>query len=45
MDDYGARYSVEVRITLNDRSAIVCTGWIIRAGEEFPRLTTCYVKS
>jgi hypothetical protein len=43
-DDYGARYSVEVTITVNDQSAVVCTGWIIREGEDFPRLTTCYVK-
>lgn len=43
-DDYGTRYSVEVTITVNAMSAVVCTGWITRAGEDFPRLTTCYVK-
>ncbi|WP_325758469.1 DUF6883 domain-containing protein [Acidithiobacillus ferriphilus] len=26
-----------------EKSAIVRTGWIIRTGEDVPRLTSCYV--
>jgi hypothetical protein len=41
-DDYGTRYSVEMSIEMNEMQATVRTGWIVRAGEDFPRLTTCY---
>ncbi|WP_408629753.1 DUF6883 domain-containing protein [Acidithiobacillus ferriphilus] len=27
------------------KSAVVRTGWIIRTGEDVPRLTSCYVRT
>ena len=38
-DEYGQRFSVNMQ-----KEAVVSTGWIIRTGEDFPRLTTCYIK-
>lgn len=43
-DHYGKRFSVDVRVRHGERTALVRTGWIIRAGEDFPRLTSCFVK-
>ncbi len=43
VDEYGSRYTVDLEITRNERSAIVRTGWIIKSGEKAPRLTTCFV--
>lgn len=43
-DQYGKRYTVDVKIRNLDREAIVRTGWIIKKDEGFPRLTTCYIK-
>ncbi len=42
-DEYGRRYTVDVALeTLVGRHR-VRSGWIVRTGETFPRLTTCYV--
>ena len=43
LDIYGQRYVVDCRIVTDDGDAIVRTAWIIRTGEDSPRLTTCYV--
>jgi Domain of unknown function (DUF6883) len=43
-DDYGQRYEMDVRITGPAAEGWVRTGWIIRADEDFPRLTSCYVR-
>jgi hypothetical protein len=43
VDEYGKRYTVDVILAGPAGSATVRSGWIIRAGEDFPRLTTCYV--
>lgn len=43
-DQYGKRYTVDVKIRNLEKEAIVRTGWIIKKDEDFPRLTTCYVK-
>jgi hypothetical protein len=43
-DDYGTRFSVELNVEMNGMHAIICTGWIVRTGEDFPRLTTCYAQ-
>ena len=40
-DFYGQRYTVDCKINTEIGEAIVRTGWIIRKGEDFPRLTTC----
>ena len=43
LDIYGQRYSVDERMTGRTGEAIVRSMWIIRASEDFPRLTSCYV--
>jgi hypothetical protein len=43
-DRFGERYIVDFLWTRRDRSATVRTTWIVRAGEDFPRLTSCYVR-
>lgn len=43
-DEYGERFSVNMKIVILRKEAIVVTGWIIRTSEDFPRLTTCYIK-
>ncbi len=43
LDFYGQRYTVDCKIETEIGEAIVRTGWIIRQGENFPRLTTCFV--
>ena len=40
---FGAAYSLEFSMRTSRGEALVLTGWIIRNGEDFPRLTTCYV--
>ena len=42
-DEYGQRYLVDFTMTRQDRNANVRTSWIIRNGEVYPRLTSCYV--
>jgi hypothetical protein len=41
---FGALYVVDFLLTTASRSAIVRSGWVVRYSEDFPRLTTCYVK-
>jgi hypothetical protein len=40
---FGNRYTVDVILQRNEAQANVRTGWIIRAREDFARLTTCFV--
>jgi len=42
-DRYGVRYAVAVPIQRPPRAAVIRTAWIVRAGEDFPRLVTCFV--
>jgi hypothetical protein len=42
-DQYGQRYYLDFTIQNNVGCAIIRSGWIIRVGEDFPRLTTCFV--
>ena len=42
-DKYGCRYFFDVLVTWGSREAIVRSAWIIKAGEDFPRLASCYV--
>jgi hypothetical protein len=42
-DEYGQRYFLDFVMTANEKSATVRSAWIIRKGEDFPRLTSCYV--
>ena len=40
---YGSLYEIEFRCEHQGRSATVRSGWIVRASEDFARLTSCYV--
>lgn len=42
-DEYGCRYSFDLVINLGSREALVRSAWIIKTGEDFPRLVSCYV--
>ncbi len=42
-DQYGYRYTLDVVVTWGSREALVRSAWIIKTGEEFPRLVSCYV--
>jgi hypothetical protein len=42
-DRFGERYTVDFHWARQDRRATVRTTWIFRTGEDFPRLTSCYV--
>jgi hypothetical protein len=42
-DQYGQRYVVDFTMERGGRHAIVRCAWIVRSGEDFPRLTSCYV--
>lgn len=44
-DAFGKRYGVDLLIKNGHLEAIIRTAWIVKWGEEFPRLLTCYVKS
>ena len=40
---YGQRYLVDFDLVRNARTVRVRSTWIVRLGEELPRLTSCYV--
>ena len=42
-DKYGCRYTLDVVVTWGSRETLVRSAWIIKTGEEFPRLVSCYV--
>lgn len=42
-DEYGQRYIVDFPMKRQGHEAIVRSAWIIRRGEDVPRLTSCYV--
>lgn len=42
-DEYGARYQLDVTLSRGQRTARVRSSWIVRRGEDFPRMTSCYV--
>lgn len=43
VDEHGQRYVIEFEMMRGSKSATIHSGWIVRSGENFPRLTTCYV--
>ncbi|MHB1233803.1 MAG: DUF6883 domain-containing protein [Burkholderiales bacterium] len=43
IDAYGERYTVDIPATRLRRQAVVRTAWIVKRGEDFPRLTSCFV--
>jgi hypothetical protein len=42
-DEYGDRYRLDFEVVTSSGQAMIRSAWIIRAGEDFPRLTTCFV--
>ena len=40
---YGQRYVLDFTLAREGRQATVRSSWVIRRGEDFPRLTSCYV--
>ena len=42
-DNFGTRWRVDLSITRHKMLAVVRTAWIIKSGERFPRLITCWV--
>ncbi len=42
-DEFGQRYLLDFDVHGPRGSGIIRSSWIIRTGEDFPRLTTCYV--
>ena len=42
-DEYGQRYIVDFSMKRQSREAVIRSAWIIRRGEDVPRLTSCYV--
>jgi hypothetical protein len=41
---FGVHYVIDAIVTHGEKSALVRTAWIIDAGSDFPRLTSCYVR-
>jgi hypothetical protein len=41
---FGTIYMVDFMLTTSAGSAMVRSGWIVRHAEDFPRLTTCFVR-
>ncbi len=42
-DEYGQRYSIDLLMLGVNRYATIRSAWMVRTGEDFARLTTCYV--
>jgi hypothetical protein len=42
-DEYGQRFIVDFSMRRESKEAVVRSSWIVRRGEDFPRLTSCYV--
>jgi len=42
-DDYGQRYVLDFDLTGPRGKAAVRSSWIVLRGEDFPRMTSCYV--
>ena len=40
---YGERYTIDFDVEFAGRGARIRSSWIIRRGENLPRLTSCYV--
>ncbi len=42
-DEYGQRYIVDFSMKHSGNEAIIRSAWIVRKGEDMPRLTSCYI--
>ncbi len=44
-NNFGKLYRLDFRMTYGGKEATVRTGWVILQGEDFARLTTCFIKT
>jgi hypothetical protein len=44
-NSFGELYRLDFPMTYGGKTAIVRTGWVILQGEDFARLTTCFIKT
>lgn len=44
VDNFGARFTVDIPVTGPRGSGVVRSGWIYKAGSDTPELTTIFVK-
>ena len=42
-DEFGERYETDFEAATPAGRATIRAAWIVRTGEDFPRLTTCYI--
>jgi len=42
-DEYGQRYTVDLKVPSRSGPMPIRSLWIVRVGEDFPRLASCYV--
>jgi hypothetical protein len=42
-EGFGATFEIRFRLTTHKGSAMVLSAWILRKGEDFPRLTSCFI--
>ncbi len=42
-DEHGQRYLLDFTLTRGDRVARIRSSWVVRRGEDVPRLTSCFV--
>lgn len=42
VDRYGRRYVIDFEFTGPNGTAMIRSVWIVRTGEDIPRLVTCY---
>ena len=43
VDEYGHRYIIDFEFEGPQGTATIRSAWIVKAGEEVPRLVTCYI--
>jgi hypothetical protein len=44
-DEFGQRYVIDFQVSSAFGTGRLRAAWIVRTGEDFPRLTTCFVLS
>jgi hypothetical protein len=42
LNDYGTHYNMKFTLKTEIGESVILASWIIRKGEDFPRLTSCY---
>jgi len=42
-DGFGRRFTLDLTVSGPKGSGVVRSAWIVRTGEDFPRLTSCYL--